>query len=78
MRFASFILILAFAGSAFSIRGVKRQIDPPPTKNAYKFEDQWFPQKLDHFDITSMCKKQANFHVQLSHHDQSHGLAIHF
>ena len=78
MRFASFILILAFAGSAFSIRGVKRQIDPPPTKNAYKFEDQWFPQKLDHFDITGMCKKQANFHVQLSHHCQSHGLAIHF
>ena len=56
MKLMSFILILAFAGSAFSIRGVRRQIDPPVNKNAYKFEDQWFPQKLDHFDITGMCK----------------------
>ena len=56
MKFASFILILAFVGSAFSIRGVKRQIAPPQTKNAFKFEDQWFPQKLDHFDITGMFK----------------------
>ena len=52
MRIPAFLLLFALIGPSLCIRGVKRILDPQTTRDALHFNDQWFEQKLDHFDIT--------------------------
>merc|ERR1711962_1163507 len=77
MRIPAFLLSFALIGPALCIRGVKRILDPLTTRDALHFNDQWFEQKLDHFDITGSPTWSQRFWVNTEYFQEGGPAFIH-
>ena len=62
------LLLLACLGEGLALRGVRRMLNPPLSRDSVKYDEQWYDQKLDHFDITGTPVWRQRYWANLDHY----------
>ena len=64
------LVFLAALGTSLALRGSKKMINPPESVSKAQFDEMWYDQKLDHFDITGSPLWRQRYWYNFAHYEE--------